>query len=202
MVTIEKLRDQKEKMGVSYQWIADETEGIGCAVSITTIKRVFSSGATDDMFKRSSLNAIAKALGIYEEDEELERLRQLLEEKDKRISELEQKIMDTAEYTEGRLNYLKETDRNKHDFIVHQEKKITHKDKIIFGLSIIIALCLLSDIVALAYDVMNPGTGYLRAGILSTELIAFLCVIIAGLVVLAILIDRWMRGKRGDKHDL
>lgn len=202
MVTIEKLRDQKEKMGVSYQWIADETEGIGCAVSITTIKRVFSSGATDDMFKRSSLNAIAKALGIYEDDEELERLRQLLEEKDKRISELEQKIMDTAEYTEGRLNYLKETDRNKHDFIVNQEKKITHKDKIIFSLALVIAFCLLSDIVALAYDALNPGTGYLRAGFLSTELIAFLCVIIAGLVVLAILIDRWIRGKKGDKHDL
>lgn len=197
MVTIEKLRDQKEKMGVSYQWIADETEGIGCAVSITTIKRVFSSGATDDMFKRSSLNAIAKALGIYEEDEELERLKKLLEEKDKRISELEKKIMDTAEYTEGRLNYLKETDRNKHDFIVNQEKKITHKDKIIFSLALIIALCLLSDIVALAYDVMNPGTGYLRAGILSPALIAFLCVIIAGLVVLAILLDRWIRGKKG-----
>lgn len=202
MVTIEKLRDQREKMGVSYQWIEEKTEKIGCAVSISTIKRVFSAGSSDDMFKRSSLNAIAKALDIYEDDEEIEHLKSIIIQKDKTIEELKKRISETEEKTEDRLNFLKETDKNKHDFIVNQEKKITHKDKIIFSLALIIALCLLSDIVALSYDAMNPGTGYLRAGILSPALIAFLCVIIAGLVVLAILIDRWIRGKKGDKHDL
>ena len=194
MITIDKLRTQREKLGVSYQWIADETEKIGCAVSITTIKRVFSSGASDEMFKRSSLNAIAKALDIYEDDEELEKLRQLLSEKEKRITELEKKIMDTAEYTEGRLNYL--TDKSKYDFILKQEKKIIHKDRIILCLSLVIALCLLTDIIALAYDVMNPGTGYLRAGLFSPALVAFICVIVSGIVILVLLIDRWIRGKK------
>ena len=202
MITIDKLRTQREKMGVSYQWIADETEKIGCAVSITTIKRVFSAESSDDMFKRSSLNAIAKALDIYEDDEELEKLRQLLSEKEKRISELEKKIIDTAEYTEGRLNYLKETDKSKYDFILKQEKKIIHKDRIILCLSIVIALCLLTDIIALAYDAMNPGTGYLRAGLFSPALVAFMCVIVSGIVILVLLIDRWIRGKKEDRNDM
>ena len=32
MITIDKLRTQREKLGVSYQWIADEREKIGSAV--------------------------------------------------------------------------------------------------------------------------------------------------------------------------
>ena len=196
MITIDKLRTQREKMGVSYQWIADETEKIGCAVSITTIKRVFSSGASDDMFKRSSLNAIAKALDIYEDDEEIEQLKSIIRQKEKIIEELKKRISETEENTEVRLNFMKETDKNKHEFIVTQEKKITHKDRIILCLSLVIALCLLTDIIALAYDAMNPGTGYLRAGLFSPALVAFVCVIVSGIVILVLLIDRWIRGKK------
>ena len=195
MITIDKLRTQREKLGVSYQWIADETEKIGCAVSITTIKRVFSAGASDDMFKRSSLNAIAKALGIYEDDEEIEQLESIIRQKENLIEELKKKLSETEENTEVRLNFMKETDKNKHDFIVTQEKKITHKDRIILCLSLVIALCLLTDIIALAYDAMNPGTGYLRAGLFSPALVAFVCVIVSGIVILVLLIDRWIRGK-------
>lgn len=196
MITIDKLRTQREKLGVSYQWIADETEKIGCAVSITTIKRVFSAGASDDMFKRSSLNAIAKALGIYEDDDEIEQLKSIIRQKEKIIEELKKKISETEENTEVRLNFMKETDKNKHEFIVTQEKKITHKDRIILCLSLVIALCLLTDIIALAYDAMNPGTGYLRAGLFSPALVAFICVIVSGIVILVLLIDRWIRGKK------
>lgn len=196
MITIDKLRTQREKLGVSYQWIADETEKIGCAVSITTIKRVFSAGSSDDMFKRSSLNAIAKALDIYEDDEEIEQLKSIIRQKERIIEELKKKISETEENTEVRLNFMKETDKNKHEFIVTQEKKITHKDRIILCLSLVIALCLLTDIIALAYDAMNPGTGYLRAGLFSPALVAFICVIVSGIVILVLLIDRWIRGKK------
>ena len=196
MITIDKLRTQREKMGVSYQWIADETEKIGCAVSITTIKRVFSAGASDAMFKRSSLNAIAKALDIYEDDEEIEQLKSIIRQKENIIEELKKKLSETEENTEVRLNFMKETDKNKHEFIVTQEKKITHKDRIILCLSLVIALCLLTDIIALAYDAMNPGTGYLRAGFFSPALVAFVCVIVSGIVILVLLIDRWIRGKK------
>ena len=42
---IEKLRKAKEQKGYTYQRIVDESEKLGNAVSLSTVKRVFAPGA-------------------------------------------------------------------------------------------------------------------------------------------------------------
>ena len=172
---IEKLRKAKERKGYSYQRIADESEKQGNAVSLSTVKRVFAPGADPSGFNPVTLHAIAQVLGV-EDAEDRADLLETLGEKEARIRELEAQIADTAEYTEGRLNYLKDEGQNKLDFIIQQEqnrqeiltsnrKQLKHKDKIIFALVLFIIFLMIGYICLLIYDVMNPEIGFIRGGL-------------------------------------
>ena len=61
---IEKLRSAKNRKGYSYQRIADESEKLGNAVSLSTVKRVFAPGADPSGFSPVTLHAIAQVLGV------------------------------------------------------------------------------------------------------------------------------------------
>lgn len=173
---IEKLRKSKEQKGYSYQRIADESEKLGNAVSLSTIKRVFAPGADPAGFNPATLHAIAQVLGVDDAAEDDADLQAALAAREARIRELEAQIAQSEEYTEGRLNYLKDEGQNKLDFIFRQEqnrqetqtaheKQIKHKDHIIFALVVFIIMLLTGYICLLIYDVMHPEIGFIRGGL-------------------------------------
>ena len=176
MVEIDKLREKKQQLGWSFQRIADETERLGCAVSVATVKRLFSAGADPSTFKRYTVDAVVQALGMADELSELDSLRQQLQEKDAKIAALEQQIADTAAYTEGRLDYMKGVDaekmkliesqeKNRHELFLDQSKKMRHKDRVIFFLAVLSFLFATILIYFFIYDAMHPEIGYLHNGI-------------------------------------
>lgn len=173
---IEKLRKAKEQKGYSYQRIADESEKLGNAVSLSTIKRVFAPGADPAGFNPATLHAIAQVLGVDDAAEDDADLQAALAAREARIRELEAQIAQSEEYTEGRLNYLKDEGQNKLDFIFQQEqnrqelleahnKQLKHKDHIIFALVVFIIILMTGYICLLIYDVMNPEIGFIRGGL-------------------------------------
>lgn len=173
---IEKLRKAKEQKGYTYQRIVDESEKLGNAVSLSTVKRVFAPGADPAGFNPATLHAIAQVLGVDDGAEDGADLQAALAARDERIRELEAQIAQSEEYTEGRLNYLKDEGQNKLDFIFQQEqnrqetqtaheKQIKHKDHIIFALVVFIIMLLTGYICLLIYDVMNPEIGFIRGGL-------------------------------------
>lgn len=173
---IEKLRKAKEQNGYTYQRIVDESEKLGNAVSLSTVKRVFAPGAEPAGFNPATLHAIAQVLGVDESAEDGADLQAALAARDARIRELEAQIAQSEEYTEGRLNYLKDEGKNKLDFIFQQEqnrqetqtaheKQIKHKDHIIFALVLFIIMLLTGYICLLIYDVMHPEIGFIRVGL-------------------------------------
>ena len=173
---IEKLRKAKEQKGYTYQRIVDESEKLGNAVSLSTVKRVFAPGADPAGFNPATLHAIAQVLGVDESAEDGADLQAALAARDERIRELEAQIAQSEEYTEGRLNYLKDEGQNKLDFIFQQEqnrqetqtaheKQIKHKNHIIFALVLFIIMLMTGYICLLIYDVMNPEIGFIRGGL-------------------------------------
>lgn len=173
---IEKLRKAKEQNGYTYQRIVDESEKLGNAVSLSTVKRVFAPGAEPAGFNPATLHAIAQVLGVDESAEDGADLQEALAARDERIRELEAQIAQSEEYTEGRLNYLKDDGQNKLDFIFQQEhnrqetqaaheKQIKHKDHIIFALVVFIIMLMTGYICMLIYDVMHPEIGFIRGGL-------------------------------------
>lgn len=173
---IEKLRKAKEQKGYTYQRIVDESEKLGNAVSLSTVKRVFAPGAEPAGFNPATLHAIAQVLGVDESAEDGADLQEALAARDERIRELEAQIAQSEEYTEGRLNYLKDDGQNKLDFIFQQEhnrqetqaaheKQIKHKDHIIFALVVFIIMLMTGYICMLIYDVMHPEIGFIRGGL-------------------------------------
>lgn len=173
---IEKLRSAKDRKGYSYQRIVDESEKLGNAVSLSTVKRVFAPGADPAGFNPATLHAIAQVLGVDESADDDADLQAALAARDARIRELEAQIAQSEKYTEGRLNYLKDEGQNKLDFIFQQEqnrqeiqtaheKQIKHKDHIIFALVVFIIMLLTGYICLLIYDVMNPEIGFIRGGL-------------------------------------
>lgn len=173
---IEKLRSAKNRKGYSYQRIADESERLGNAISITTVKRVFAPGADPAGFNPTTLYAIAQVLGVDDAAEDDTDLQAMLAAREARILELEAQIAQSEEYTEGRLNYLKDEGQNKLDFIFQQEqnrqelleahnKQLKHKDHIIFALVVFIIMLMTGYICLLIFDVMNPEIGFVRGGL-------------------------------------
>lgn len=84
---VSKLRQRKKETGLTLQDIADRTEQNGVAVSLTTIKRVLSEGASDFDFRYdTTLRPIAQALGLSldpipeEENEEMQAALTMLRE--------------------------------------------------------------------------------------------------------------------------
>ena len=173
---IEKLRSAKDRKGYSYQRIVDESEKLGNAVSLSTVKRVFAPGADPAGFNPVTLHAIAQVLGVDDAEEDDADLQAALAAREARIRELEAQIAHAEEYTEGRLNYLKDEGQNKLDFIFQQEqnrqelqtahdKQIKHKDHIIFALVLFIIILMTGYICLLIYDVMHPEIGFIRGGL-------------------------------------
>lgn len=75
---VSKMRQRKKETGLTLQDITDRTEEIGMPVSLATVKRVLSEGASDHDFRyETTLRPIAQALGlsldpVQEDDDEMQ----------------------------------------------------------------------------------------------------------------------------------
>lgn len=147
---IEKLKAVKEERGYSLQDIADMTEEAGCAVSLTTIKRVFSNNYKEQQTFRYSktIKPIADVLlGADEPDSDLARS-DMFDLLNRQIVTLEEALRKRdLEYTE-RVEFLK--------------SRIKRSDRIIHVLSLTLGVLLAAIIVVLIMDRLSPNIGWFR----------------------------------------
>ena len=143
---IEKLKVVKRERGLSVQDIADMTEDAGCAVSLTTIKRVFAENSDAREFKyEKTIKPIVKVLlGLSKDVEpptdnatQAEALRSVVALKDEMIKTLNKQIdLMGTEYQERVADLKRRQDRS---------------DRIIRALSISLAVAVAAVIAALVF---------------------------------------------------
>jgi predicted RNase H-like nuclease (RuvC/YqgF family) len=127
-----KLKEVKERDGLSLGEIETRTENNGEHVSKTTLSRVFSEGSEDVMFKfESTLKPIANALldiDTIEDDDDLDTqgLKLMLKIKADKIKELEAALDHEKVKYHEKLDKEREQGRRSIDFLKDQ---ISRKDK-------------------------------------------------------------------------
>lgn len=142
---IEKLKAVKEERGYSLQDIVDMTEEAGCAVSLTTVKRVFSNSAKEQTFRYSkTIKPIADVLlgldGATGDDVKTD----VLDLLSRQIAAMDEERKKREQEYAVREEYLK--------------SRIERSDRIIRMLSILLA----AVIVLLLVDTFSPNIGWLR----------------------------------------
>ena len=147
---IEKLKAVKEERGYSLQDIADMTEEAGCAVSLTTIKRVFSNNANPQAFRYSkTIKPIADVLldldGAPSDDVKTG----VLDLLSRQIAAMDEEYKKKEQEYKEQVAYLK--------------SRIERSDRIIHILSIILGVLLVAIIMLLLIDVLDPNIGWFGA---------------------------------------
>lgn len=112
---IAKLKKVREEEGISYQRIVELVEQNGGAVSISTVKRVFSDGSESFGWQyENTLKPIADAvLGIYGPSEaatadEADALKAIIDYKSEKIAEMTAQLERCEESYKRRIEFLKE----------------------------------------------------------------------------------------------
>lgn len=125
---ITKLKKVREEEGISYQRIVELVEQNGGAVSISTVKRVFSEGSESFGWQyENTLKPIADAvLGIYGPSEaatadEADALKAIIDYKSEKISELTAQLERCEESYRRRIEFLK-------DQIALKDERIDRRD--------------------------------------------------------------------------
>ena len=134
---IDELRELREVRGITYQQIADETEANGEAVSLSTIKHVFSEKYSHDHSWESVLRPIANVLMPPSEDDDLEtralqtRLelnKEIIKQLQDRIEAKEQKHKDREAFLMEQIAFYKDQIKFKDDEIKRFQENIDRKD--------------------------------------------------------------------------
>ncbi len=114
---IEELKDLRKEKGITYQQIVDETEANGEAVSLSTIKHVFSDKYNHDHDWKSVLRPIANVLMPPSEDDDLEtralqtRLelnKEIIKQLQDRLETKEQKHKDREAFLLEQISFYKD----------------------------------------------------------------------------------------------
>lgn len=118
---IEELKALREEKGITYQEIADRTAEIGCPVSLSTIKHVFSDHYNHNHDYNNVLRPIADVLSPPADDDQLEIkiLQTRLELKDEIIRQLQ-----------NRLNMKEQKHKDRENLLLEQIE--FYKEQIIF----------------------------------------------------------------------
>ena len=135
---IEKLKAVKEERGYSLQDIADMTEEAGCAVSLTTIKRVFSNNANPQAFRYSkTIKPIADVL---------------LDLDGAPSDDVKADVLDLLNVLRRQIAAMDEAHKNKEqeykEQVVYLKSRIERSDRIIHILTLTLGL-LLAAVIAL-----------------------------------------------------
>lgn len=130
---IDELRELREVRGLTYQQIADETEANGEAVSLSTIKHVFSEKYSHDHSWESVLRPIANVLMPPSEDDDLETKalqtrielnKEIIKQLQERLESKEQKHKDREEFLIEQIAFYKEQIKTKDEQIRFRDKQI------------------------------------------------------------------------------
>lgn len=97
-----KLKQVRIQKGYTYQYIVDECEHSGFAISMSTVKRLFAEGSEDMGFRYSTIRPIAiVVLGLDEVErtesptpDEADALRTIIAIKEKQIEDLHRAVSD------------------------------------------------------------------------------------------------------------
>lgn len=101
---ISKLKQVRLQKEYTYQYIVDECERSGFAVSMSTVKRIFADGSEDMGFRYSTVRPVAVVvLGLDEVErseaptpDEADALRTIIAIKDKQIEDLHRTISEKS----------------------------------------------------------------------------------------------------------
>lgn len=134
---IEELKELRKEKGITYQQIADETENNGEAVSLSTIKHVFSDKYNHDHDWKTVLRPIANVLMPPSEDDNIEtralqtRLelnKEIIKQLQTRIEIKEQKHKDREAFLMEQISFYKDQIKFKDDEIKRFQENIDRKD--------------------------------------------------------------------------
>lgn len=134
---IDELRELREVRGLTYQQIADETEANGEAVSLSTIKHVFSEKYSHDHSWESVLRPIANVLMPPSEDDDLETKalqtrielnKEIIKQLQDRLEAKEQKHKDREAFLMEQIAFYKDQIKFKDDEIKRFQENIDRKD--------------------------------------------------------------------------
>ena len=127
---IDELKELRKEKGVTYQQIADETEKNGEAVSLSTIKHVFSDKYNHDHDWKSVLRPIANVLMPPSEDDDLETraLQTRLELNKEIIKQLQERLATKEQKHKDREAFLLEQISFYKDQIVFYQDQMKVKD--------------------------------------------------------------------------
>lgn len=137
---IEELKDLRKEKGITYQQIVDETEANGEAVSLSTIKHVFSDKYNHDHDWKTVLRPIANVLMPPSEDDDLEtralqtRLalnKEIIKQLQDRLDAKEKKHKDREEFLVEQINFYKDQIKFKDEQIKRFHENIDRKDAMI-----------------------------------------------------------------------
>ena len=137
---IDELKELREVRGLTYQQIADETEANGEAVSLSTIKHVFSDKYSHDHSWGSVLRPIANVLMPPTEDDDLEtralqtRLelnKEIIKQLQDRLEAKEQKHKDREAFLMEQIAFYKDQIKFKDDEIKRFQENIDRKDSML-----------------------------------------------------------------------
>jgi transcriptional regulator with XRE-family HTH domain len=144
---IEELKALRIEKGITYQEIADKTEENGEAVSLSTIKLVFSDKHNHDHDYNKILRPIANVLSPSSDEDTLElkvlqtrlelkeemllRSQQQLESKEQKHKDREQFYMDLIDFLQDQIRSKDEQIKFKDEQIKHHNEAIDRKDKTI-----------------------------------------------------------------------
>lgn len=127
---IDELKELRKEKGITYQQIADETEKNGEAVSLSTIKHVFSDKYNHDHDWKSVLRPIANVLMPPSEDDDLETraLQTRLELNKEIIKQLQDRLETKEQKHKDREAFLLEQISFYKDQIVFYQDQMKVKD--------------------------------------------------------------------------
>lgn len=134
---IDELKELRKEKGITYQQIADETEKNGEAVSLSTIKHVFSDKYNHDHDMKSVLRPIANVLMPPTENDDIEtralqtRLelnKEIIKQLQERLDIKEQKHKDRESFLMEQISFYKDQIKFKDEEIKRFQENIDRKD--------------------------------------------------------------------------
>lgn len=117
---IKRLKDVRTHQSeLTFQRISEHT-----GVSISTVSRIFADGSENQTFRYDSVRPIAQMLlgidDLDEGDEDEKALKAIIQFKDAKIRELEQKLIEEREKHEKKLEKERLQHKTSIDFLKHQ----------------------------------------------------------------------------------
>lgn len=168
---LKQLKSLRKTKNISYQDIVDGTEKIGEAVSMSTVKRVFSesSKASDFRYATTIRPIVRLVMGIdgdFEEPQTYEEARansealaSVVNYKDSMISHLEQEVASVREASEKEKDYLRQELTLARSEKATLEKALRSFRVMTYTFMLLFIVCLLLVIAYLIVDKTHPEWG-------------------------------------------